>query len=131
MKITYCGDCCDYCPRYRATLSGNFEDLKKAAELMKKVGWPYDLNNLESMKCRGCQDIGSCEYQVKDCCIEKKISNCGECSSYPCEIISRAFEITEQNAIKFKNILSKEEYYIFTKAFFKKKENIDMIASKK
>ena len=127
IKLAFCGDVCNYCPRYIATLSGNEEELNKVAELMKKVGWPYNLEDPKKMKCRGCQDVKSCEYIVKECCIERKVKNCGKCVSYPCVKIEKAFEKTQRNSESFKNILSNEEYVIFRKAFFLKKYNLDMV----
>jgi len=38
-----------------------------------------------------------------------------------------AFEITRNNVERYKDILSKEEYEIFMKAFFSKKENLDKV----
>ena len=124
-KIAYCGDNCVYCPKFIATLSGSKEKLHQAAVLMSKVGWRYNLEDPEKNKCNGCQDVEECEYDVKKCCIERKIENCGKCSNYPCPKIEKAFEITEKNTEKFKNILSKEEYDLFRKAFFLKKENLE------
>ena len=112
MKLASCGDVCNLCPRYVATLSGNKEELKKVAILLKKVGWRDEIKPPEEMICHGCQDIEQCEYDVKECCMEKKIENCGRCTIYPCSKIENAFEITEVNAEKFKKILSKEEYEI-------------------
>ena len=77
------------------------------------------------MKCEGCQDVGACEFGVKECCIEKNIINCGKCVDYPCPKIENAFEITNINIEKFKKILSKEDYEIFQKAYFLKKENLE------
>jgi len=125
-KIAYCGDCCAFCPRYIATLSGSGEKIKDVAFLMKKVGWRYNLDDPEKMKCEGCQDVEKCEYGVKECCIERNIENCGKCIDYSCSKIEKAFEITEINAEKFKKILSKEEYDLFRKAFFLKKENLEI-----
>lgn len=127
IKLAYCGDVCNFCPRYIATLNGNEEELRKAAELMKKVGWPYNLEEPEKMKCLGCQDVKSCEYEVKECCLERNLKNCGMCISYPCVKIEKAFEKTQRNAESFKNILSNEEYGIFRRAFFLKKYNLDMV----
>lgn len=124
-KIAYCGDNCSYCPKYIATLSGSIEKLNQAGLLMKKVGWRYNLVEPEKMKCEGCQDVEECEYGVKECCIERKIENCGMCIDYPCSKIEKAFEITELNIEKFKKILSNEEYELFRKAFFLKKENLE------
>jgi len=61
--------------------------------------------------------------------MEKKIENCGKCGSYPCDRIENAFEITRNNVEKYKDILSKEDYQIFVKAFFSKKDNLDKVNS--
>ncbi len=61
MKIAYCGDNCEFCPRYVATLSNSKEKLKEAALLMRKVGLSYNLENPENMMCHGCQDKEKCE----------------------------------------------------------------------
>ena len=124
-KIAYCGDNCAYCPKYSSNLIGNRKKLKSVALLMKKVGWRYNLADPEKMKCRGCQEVEKCEYGVKECCIERKVPNCGKCINYPCPIIEKAFEITEINIEKFKKILSKEEYDLFQIAYFQKKENLE------
>ena len=124
-KLAYCGDCCTFCPRFIATLSGSREKLKDVAYLMKKVGWHYSLDDLEENKCEGCQDVENCEYGIKECCIERNIKNCGKCIDYPCSKIEKAFRITAGYVDQFKNILSKEEYEIFRKAYFLKKENLE------
>jgi hypothetical protein len=124
-KIAYCGDCCTYCPKYFANLSDNKKKQKHVGVLMKRVGWRYNLDEPEKMKCRGCQDVEECEYNVKECCIERNIENCGKCIDYPCSKIENAFEITDINIEKFKKILSKGEYELFRKAFFLKKEYLE------
>ena len=91
MKMGYCGDNCDACPRYIATVSRSKEKLIEAMNLSKKVGWNLEKNDPELFKCKGCQDIESCEYGVKECCVEKNIENCGQCKSYPCHTIEKAF----------------------------------------
>ncbi|MFX1340918.1 MAG: DUF3795 domain-containing protein [Promethearchaeota archaeon] len=124
-QIAYCGDNCSYCPKYSANLIGTRKKLKDVALVMKKVGWRYNLDDPEKMRCDGCQDVEECEFGVKECCIEKKVKNCGKCDDYPCPKIQNAFNITEINVEKFKKILSKENYEIFRKAYFLKKENLE------
>ena len=124
-KIAYCGDNCTFCPKYSANLIGSRKEIKQVAILMKKVGWRYNLDYPEKMRCEGCQDIEVCEYGVKECCIEKNIQNCGKCIDYPCPKIKKAFEITAINVEKFKNILSSEDYEIFRKAYFLKQDNLE------
>ena len=127
IKLGCCGDDCSVCPRYVATLSGSKDELKEAVKLSKKVGWNLEKTDPEEFVCHGCQDIESCEYKVKECCIEKNIENCGQCVNYPCPIIENAFEITRGYVEKFKNLLSEAEYKTFQKAFFSKKENLDKV----
>jgi hypothetical protein len=125
VKLACCGDVCDLCPRYTATLSGDKEKLKAVAVLLKKVGWRDRVVSEEEVICQGCETYkGDCEFGVRECCLEKNIGNCGECDDYPCDKIQRAFEINRENAEKFKRILSSEEYEIFDRAFFSKKENL-------
>lgn len=130
MKLAYCGDRCEFCPRYLATLSNDKDELKRVAILMKQAGWPHDFTNLDNNKCTGCEDINNCEYGLKECCTEMEVQNCGECPQYPCEKVKRAFEITDENAITFKNKFTKKEYETFNKAFFMKKKYLDEIALK-
>jgi hypothetical protein len=125
MQLGYCGDRCDLCFRYKATKSGKREDLEYAAKLLEKAGWVSNIKNLDEIKCSGCYDIDSCEYNIKDCCIERNIKHCGECRDYPCETIEKAFSITQTNADKFKELLTQEEYEMFYNAFFMKKENLE------
>ncbi|MBN1802591.1 MAG: DUF3795 domain-containing protein [Candidatus Lokiarchaeota archaeon] len=126
-KIAYCGDDCSECPRYLATINGSLDMLRESAILMEKVGWHHDLDNLDKMKCYGCEDINECEYGVKDCCIVRGVANCGACNEYPCVLINKAFDITATYVEKFKTILSSAEYDTFQKAFFSKKKNLDEI----
>lgn len=125
MNLAYCGDDCEECPRYKATVFGSKKELREVVLLMKRVGWPYNLKNIEKMRCRGCQDIENCEYGIKSCCIEKKVNHCGECPQYVCKKIQQALDITKENRIKFKEILTKKEYEMFRKAFFEKKQNLE------
>ncbi|MFX1293435.1 MAG: DUF3795 domain-containing protein [Promethearchaeota archaeon] len=126
MKLAYCGDNCNFCLRYTATMSKSSEKLKKVAILWKKIGWRDKIDAPDKLICYGCATFNeSCEFDVRECCIERKIENCGKCNNYPCNKIEKAYEITQNNVEKFRDILSKEEYEIFTKAFFLKKENLE------
>ena len=128
MKLACCGDNCNFCPRYTATLSNDVEKLKEIAILWKNVGWRKNVDAPEELRCLGCEFFTEpCAYNVKECCKEKNIENCGKCIEYPCLKIKKAFERIQINAEKFKGILSKEMYEIFHKAFFLKQENLDKI----
>jgi len=69
------------------------------------------------MKCTGCQEINECEYGIKECCQDKAIKNCSKCVDYPCEKITITLNKTQENIQKFKSLLSKKEYDIFTGLF--------------
>lgn len=123
MIVAYCGDRCDLCPRYIATIKNDPEELKEVLILMRKVGWVSDNDTAEDMRCTGCHDIQNCEYEVKECCISKNIKSCAECNSYPCRTIKLAFVLTDENSKKFETLFSEEFYSIFNECFFQK-ENI-------
>ena len=126
IELAFCGDDCSFCPRYNATLNQNEHKLREIAVLWKKIGWRENIDPPETLRCYGCDTFnGTCEYNVRECCIEKNIGNCGECKSYPCDKIENAFEIARNNVEKYKDILSKEDYQIFIKAFFSKQDNLD------
>lgn len=128
MKLACCGDDCGFCPRYDATLNQDKQKLKEIAVLWQKIGWRENIDSPETLACYGCETFNRpCEYRVRECCIEKKIENCGKCESYPCAKIEKAFEITRMNVERYKKILSKEDYEIFMKAYFLKKENLDKV----
>ena len=128
IKLACCGDDCSSCPRYIATLNKNEDKLRGIAILWKKIGWRKNIDPPETLVCYGCDTFNeTCEYGVRECCIEKNNENCGKCESYPCDKIETAFETTRNNAEKYKDILSKEDYEIFVKAFFSKKNNLDKV----
>ena len=127
-KLACCGDDCSSCPRYVATLNKNEDKLRGIAILWKKIGWRKNIDSPETLVCYGCDTFNeTCEYGVRECCIENNNENCGKCESYPCDKIENAFKITRNNAEKYKAILSKEDYEIFVKAFFSKKSNLDNV----
>jgi hypothetical protein len=49
----------------------------------------------DKMNCKGCKDSnanpfwGNCA--IANCCIEKNLSHCGQCSLLPCEKLQQAF----------------------------------------
>ncbi len=46
----------------------------------------------DELSCSGCVNIddpfwGEC--QVKDCCEDKKLENCGFCKKFPCDLLNK------------------------------------------
>lgn len=129
MKIIgFCGDNCSACPRYIATQSGDEEQLKKAAEMWKIVGWRETTVPPNEMICHGCASVEWCRYEnIRKCAVKKGIVNCGLCEDYPCKKIKEVFEQTEHYKKACEEICSKEDYECFQKAFFSKKDILDKI----
>ena len=87
--IAYCGIECSKCDSYRATRSGNYEELVKVAEKLSKL---YGAEvKPEYVICDGCKNeerhsffcTNSCK--MRKCCIEKGFNSCIECSDFPCK----------------------------------------------
>ncbi len=124
-KMGYCGDVCDYCPRYIATQSGSMDGLKEAAVLWHKAGARSKVLPPEEMICHGCSRDKACQYGVAQCASGKSLQHCGECSEYPCAVLKSRFDVVPKLSEEWKNVCTKEEYELIHKAFWQKKENLD------
>jgi hypothetical protein len=125
LKLAFCGNDCNLCPRYIATQSSNVERLKEIAEIWKIAGWRDVVVSPEEMVCHGCSSIDWCRYGIRECALEKRVDNCGTCGDYPCEKVLTAFEMSELYAKNLQERLSKDNYELFRKAFSSKKENLE------
>jgi hypothetical protein len=127
-KIGVCGDNCSYCPRYIATLSGDIKEFEKVKELWVRMGWSDESFPAENLVCYGCTTEVKCAYpQLRSCAAGKKISNCGLCDDYPCELANAAFKRTESLESVARGVCSEEEMDILNKAFLHKKNTLDRI----
>jgi len=124
-NMGYCGDVCDYCPRYIATQSGDKNKLEEVAILWHKAGARPKILTAEEMICHGCFSDKACQFGIAQCASEKGISNCGECSNYPCAILKSRFEHIPTISEAWKSACTKEEYELIYKAFWQKKDNLD------
>jgi hypothetical protein len=130
MKLAYCGNVCDECPRYLATKSGEEKALQETAVLWHRVGYRDRVVSSEEIACQGCTSSNWCRYEIAKCAEKKQVDNCGECESYPCPTILETFERTEAFAKESKATCSQEDYTRLRKAFFLKRENLDRIHKK-
>jgi hypothetical protein len=129
-KIGACGDNCDFCHRYKATTSGKIEELEKVKELWVRIGLRNYSFPARELSCTGCRPNAYCgSKELLECVRAKGIENCGICSSYPCEAILKAINKSEKWKLEIKSKCNKEEYEMITKAFCRKKENLDKINS--
>lgn len=127
-KIGVCGDNCSYCPRYIATLSGDIKELEKVKELWVRLGWRDETFPARELVCYGCSPEVKCAYpKLRNCADEKKISNCGLCGNYPCELANAAWERTKRLASNARSVCNLEEMDTLNKAFLHKKRTLDEI----
>ena len=124
-KMGYCGDVCDYCPRYIATQSGDKNKLKEVAILWHKAGVRPKILTPEEMICHGCFPKKECQFGIARCASGKGVSHCGECSDYPCANLKSRFDLIPSISETWKSVCTKEEYELIHKAFWQKKENLD------
>ena len=125
IKLAYCGDDCNLCPRYIATQSDSVEKLKEVAALWKKAGWRENILPPEEMVCDGCRTVKWCRYDdIRKCANEKGIDNCGKCRNYPCEKMEKLFTQTASYAKLCKKNCLEQEYELLHKAFFSKKQKL-------
>jgi hypothetical protein len=126
--VGYCGDDCEWCPRYVATRDNDVEGLKRAALLWARVGMNESLVPAEEMICNGCASLEQCHYDdVRECARGRGISNCGRCDEYPCDRINQVFERTGSYARQCKEVCDAEDYACLHKAFFSKKDRLDAV----
>lgn len=125
-KIAPCGNDCSCCHRYVATKTGNIQMLKRVAELWNRMGWRDNIEHPENMICHGCGTTEKCGYGISKCAESKNVSNCGRCCEYPCDKIKEAIAKTEIYKEACQGKCSANSYRCIKKAFFCKKENLDL-----
>jgi hypothetical protein len=127
--IGACGDDCSCCPRYRATISNDPDELNRVKELWVSFGWRSPDIDVQELKCSGCRIGNKCSYpELRDCAFGKGYSTCGRCATYPCELVHAAFLKTEHALDSFgQGIGTPEETALISKAFRYKKSNLDDI----
>ncbi len=123
--IGICGDNCLCCHRYVATKSGSVEELEKVKKLWVRLGLRDPDFPVENMACPACNKENNCA--ILNCAQSKGIENCGLCQEYPCDLITVAFEKTENLSSRAAQICTPEELGILKKAFFSKRQNLDQI----
>jgi ribosomal protein S18 acetylase RimI-like enzyme len=127
LKLGCCGDDCNYCPRYLATKSGDKELLQAVADTWQTIGWRQPGEDLDTFACHGCGTLDNCGLGIRQCVLDKGLNNCGECPGYPCEKLTAIFMNNEKTDWMYRKIMSMDDYPLFRKAFFSKKDRLDKI----
>jgi hypothetical protein len=93
--IAYCGVDCSECLAYIATQTDNNDLRKEQAKT-----WSQQLDteiSAEDINCDGClsngRHVSYCSMcNIKQCCREQNVENCGRCKNYICEQLENAFK---------------------------------------
>ena len=124
LPLAFCGNDCNVCPRFTATVSGDLEQLRAVAELWHKLGYQDSVVGAKEIACHGCRSQTYCRYGIHSCAIRKKVLHCGRCADYPCGKIAEAFRTTESFASHTRT-LGYELRDRIREAFFFKKERLE------
>lgn len=127
MKISVCGDICDECPRYKATVANDTAKLEQLAELWFRLGFRDQILPPEELKCSGCHKDKKCSHQLIGCEHLKDIRNCGECNHFPCDKIKQVFQKTATTDLLCQRKCSPDDYNDMVKAFFIKEQLLTAI----
>jgi hypothetical protein len=131
IRLACCGDDCNYCPRYTGAANNDKEILKRAAEIWYKIGWRDRVLSPGEMRCYGCLSVKNCAYGIKECCVERKIDNCGYCAEMPCGRLKEMFRRNKKYREISKTLLPEKEYEIFKMAFWMKEKRLKRIGDDK
>jgi len=95
--IAFCGLSCTSCPAYQVTRHDDFEKRRLTAERWSEL-FQTEIKP-EGIYCDGCQTEGGRLFsycrtcRIRTCGREKGLENCAHCADYPCDRLSRFFEI--------------------------------------
>ena len=92
--LSYCGINCAECPAYLATQKNDAEEIKKIAK-----EWSSDAMKFvpEELYCDGCINDGKLvrwapKCDIRICCREIGLKNCGYCDDYICDKLKNTFD---------------------------------------
>lgn len=122
-SLAACGNDCSACPRH---LPKSEAELRRTAELWEKIGYRNQVVSNEEIACAGCKSTNWCRYEIVGCAHERAVAHCGECPEYPCPRLLDCLEATRAFLPACERACSPEEFERLKKAFFEKRENLDM-----
>lgn len=129
--LTMCGSCCDLCKAF----VGNIKKKDERAHLSDYWKDYFNLDiPVEAMQCDGCRSkkpgahIVDDNCPVRSCVSGKKLNDCSECASYPCDtfLTRKGYSHQEADGIKELDVLSYYEYLCAfdNKSRLDRKENL-------
>jgi len=109
--LAFCGVDCTNCEIFIATQENNFMLKEKIAKKISSSSYKITTDEINCYGCSGNQNIkfkfcNSCK--IRECGIENKLNNCGECVKYPCCLLTKAFEMDQTNKIRLDKIKNRK-----------------------
>jgi hypothetical protein len=94
--IAMCGLACDDCPAFVATLKNDNMEKERVAKMWSSKEFPL---KAEDISCEGCATVRGklmkfCDTcQVRQCGMERNVSNCAYCGEYPCDKLNNLWKM--------------------------------------
>jgi Protein of unknown function (DUF3795) len=127
-QLGVCGDNCDICPRYLATVADDHGALRQLAVLWTRLGWREASVTADDMKCRGCRTATTCAYpEQRACALDLGLSSCGECDRYPCPLVERSVRRTLDALDHCRDVCSPAQFASLARAYARKRENLSQV----
>lgn len=110
--IAYCGIRCNECPVYKATIKNDVTEKERISESWSTEKYPLKPADVE---CYGCSNtdkkvISFCKgCDIRECGIYKNVENCGFCTEYPCDKLSKVFKKSPESKMILDEIHGKEK----------------------
>ena len=122
MNIGCCGLECEKCNAFIATKNNDDNLREQTAKL-----WSEQHNvslKAEDINCTGCREegakIGHCNVcQIRQCCIDKNVPNCGKCDQFACDKLDGFFKMfpdggqDNNKRLKHQKKMKQKKIYIF------------------
>ncbi|MFO7882028.1 MAG: DUF3795 domain-containing protein [Kosmotogaceae bacterium] len=99
-KIAYCGLLCEECEIYKATIKNDNNLREDTAKRFSSYNYPLSKEDINCLGCSGNEKdlFRFCnECEIRLCGIKREVNNCGECDDYPCDKLSKPFEMNPEN----------------------------------
>ena len=109
-NLAYCGLLCNECEIYKATIANDCAYKEQVAKNFSSPQYPLTSDDI---KCYGCSDNNKAifkfceECEIRLCGIAKSLANCGQCKSFACDKLHKAFEHNPDNKKRLEEVFSK------------------------
>jgi hypothetical protein len=117
-----CGFLCSRCPIYKENVKTDADRERVSAMFRELYSYTIEPGDVY---CDGCLEPdennprrpGSERCPIRDCVLGKRISHCGECDIFPCELMERHLASVESVLGRAREILTPKDYEDFVEPY--------------